>query len=164
MKFLLTLISVFSLSFSGFYVSYDLMHNVEFSSSFGSADDDASGALAIGYEEALDNNNISLGISYDLIMSEFDASSDFGASNDGNGFLNLYGKYLFPINEKLNFWGSLGYNLPQGDLADEDADAGLSYGFGVSMSNGIGVSYSFNNSSFEDVDVVFSRFAISYSF
>ena len=164
MKFLITLITAFSLSFSSFYVSYDLMANVEFTVNGISADDDLDGGLAVGYNHDCDGP-WSLGVSLDVLKMKWDNGLE-------GGFLNLYGRYNHVLSDKVSLWGSLGYNLPQGDI--DETDAGLSYGFGAQMSNGIGVSYMFHNIS-EDVaatgydpaytlDYVISRFTVSYSF
>ena len=66
------------------------------------------------------------------------------------------------MSDKVSLWGSLGYNLPQGDI--DEMDAGLSYGFGAQMSNGIGVSYMFHNVSLDAVDATVTRLTVSYSF
>tara|TARA_B100001142_G_C14221659_1_gene611786 strand:- start:37 stop:519 length:483 start_codon:yes stop_codon:yes gene_type:complete len=160
MKLMTILLTVFSLSFSSFYVSYDLMANLEVSVESISVDEDYdSGALAVGYNHDL-GGPWSLGASLDVLKMEGDGS------DDGDGFLNLYGRYNHTLSDKMSLWGSLGYNLPQGDI--DSADAGLSYGLGFSMSNGVGISYVFHNISETadgiTADGIVSRFTVSYSF
>ena len=94
-KYIILLISFLSFSFSGIYLSYDLSANLEVEFSGVSADEDYdSGALTIGYEEAL-NENLSFGSSFDIVNMEGDGS------DDGDGFFNVYGKYYKLINQKI---------------------------------------------------------------
>ena len=165
MKELILLITIFSISFAKIYVSYDLTANWEISIDEndyyygGSIDDDYdTGALTVGYETN-PKNNIAYGVSYDIVALDADGSD--------HQFLNIYGKYFYPISPTISLFGTGGYNLPQGDI--DDADGGLSYSFGLSMSNGVGVSYSFNNVSEGqdgggDIELTTSRLSVSYSF
>ena len=156
MRYIILLTSVFALSFSGAYLSYDLTSNFEVSSDGFSYDEDFdSGALAVGYVHDL-QNNMSVGASLDLLNMEMEDS------DDGIGFLNIFGRYSYPLSEKVSLWGSVGYNLPQGDI--DDSDAGLSYGFGAQMSNGVGFNYTFHNFSEDEFDGTVSRLTLSYSF
>ena len=161
---LLTLFITFSFAKIGAYVSYDLSADWKASSGNVSVDDSMdAGALTIGYEMEVFNfmkvGSISAGASYDVIGMD-------DGYNYENQFFNIYGKYFYSIGYGIKIWGSLGYNMPQGDL--KDFDDGISYGLGLSMDNGISLGYSFNNVSFEvpgqTTDWVISRISVSYGF
>ena len=161
-----------SLVFPGFYISYDFDASAEgeiealgyYPVSLENTYD--SGALTIGYESLDLKNNIgqegliAYGLSYDII------GADYTGADDGDGFLNIYAKYITSINNTLSLWGSLGYNIPQLDL--DDYDGGISYGIGIQLNSGIGVGYLINNYSLTEelaeLDASNSRIFIMFSF
>ena len=163
------LITLSSLSFAGFYISYDAQATAELEIFGISVDNDYdTGALTLGYEDDALNviqtlpENILIGASFDVLKMKF-GNDD---SDVGDGFLNIYGKYTYVINDNFTAWGSLGYNLPMGDI--DEADGGMLYGFGVIMDNGFGASYIVQNITFTEedinVDATISRISVSYSF
>ena len=164
----LILLSILTLAFSnplkGLYVSYDATATAAIDVLGINAEVDYdSGALAVWYDFPV-ANNIAIGASFDLIKMQGDGS------DAGDGFLNIYGKYTFPINPMFSAWAIGGYNLPQGDV--DEFDGGISYGAGVKMNNGIGVSYVIHNISMSEsvdgvslsMDATISRLTLSYSF
>ena len=161
MKYTILLASIFAFSFSGFYISYDLTasYDGEIEGIDLDGGDYDSGALTLGYESDV-KNSMAAGVSYDLI------GLDYEGADDGEQFLNIYYKYFFPVSPDINIWGSVGYNIPQGDI--DEADAGLSYGGGLSMKNGMGISYIIHNISGDiygyELEQTTSRLSISYSF
>ena len=167
MKKIILLAAFFTFSFSGFFISYDLSADYEISydenyyyyagSQDGSFDDSG---LTVGYETEPKNNS-AFGISYDVV----------GVANEGfeGPFLNTYFKYISVLSGGMYLFGTLGYNLPQGDWEDGEWDGGLSYSLGLQLANGIGISYLFNNVSREqfgggDETAKVTRLSISYNF
>tara|TARA_Y100000590_G_C15629842_1_gene980798 strand:+ start:340 stop:807 length:468 start_codon:yes stop_codon:yes gene_type:complete len=147
-----------SFVFTGFYISYDLSYEGEIGAYDYSYSEDAdSGSLGIGYESAPQNNML-YGGSFDIIGAEYGSSSW--------EIFNTYGKYLFAISPTMTGWGSIGYNIPLGDL--DEFDGGISYGLGLNMNNGIGVGLLFNNLTNDDygydIDLTIQRLQLTYNF
>ncbi len=98
------LITLSSLSFAGIYISYDVQATAELEVFGISVDNDYdTGALTLGYEDEVVHGiqtlpeNILIGASFDVLKMKFgDNDSDVG-----DGFLNIYGKYAYVINDNF---------------------------------------------------------------
>lgn len=170
LKKITLLLFLCSFIFPKYYVSYDASWEADVSVMGESGTLDGDGALALGFENMI-NQNLWLGFKYDILPGELDnCSSDCETST-----LDLYGKYMIPINNDASAFLLLGYALPVGDF--DDVDAGIQYGFGVSSQMGLGMYYTVSTlestESMSDgpydtysvtYDIDLTRIGITYSF
>ena len=172
MKGLITLLFL-SFSFSAFWISHDIQYEAETSAYGQTVTSDFDGAITIGYEEKLKENDLIIGIGYDIKGAELSGPYD---DDSEYTMMNFYAKYPFPLEDNSFLFGAIGYSIPTGDADDAGADSGLSFGFGFNHTSGIGVSYTIHKSGLNqsygyggyvysyNYNVDFNRFSISYTF
>ena len=169
---LLVILSVsFSNPLKGLYASYDL--DVEATLVDDTDGDeltfDFSGGLQVGYDYSI-AGAVHVGASFDVLKMV----EDTDLYDSDVGFINIYGKYSYAISGMGNAWGSIGYNLPQGDFGGIGIEwgGGISVGLGYTSPFGLGASMTVHNltnptyegEDIDDVSAYVTRMSVYYQF